>query len=100
VEETPSDGQSRRVPQRALNPHTHAVTRGGAENDDITSRLAKPRTLHVDHVIEVAEKYFKEATRLNWPSPMLRLSMKAIRRPTVIIAMGSVCETATKSSPK
>jgi hypothetical protein len=29
-----------------------------------TSRRARPKTPSVDHVIEVAEKYFKEATRL------------------------------------
>jgi pyruvate-ferredoxin/flavodoxin oxidoreductase len=53
--------------KRALNPHTHAVTRGGAENDDIYFQAREAQNAHVDHVIEVAEKYFKEATRVHWP---------------------------------
>ena len=50
--------------KRALNPHGHAVTRGGAENDDIYFQAREAQNLHYDHVIEVAEKYFKEASRL------------------------------------
>ena len=49
---------------RALNPHTHAVTRGGAENDDIYFQPREAQNEHFNHVVDVASKYFAEATRL------------------------------------
>jgi pyruvate-ferredoxin/flavodoxin oxidoreductase len=33
--------------KRALNPHGHAVTRGGAENDDIYFQAREAQNLHV-----------------------------------------------------
>ncbi len=39
---------------RALNPHTHAVTRGGAENDDIYFQAREAQNEHFNHVVEVA----------------------------------------------
>ena len=79
---------------RALNPHTHAVTRGGAENDDIYFQGREAQNAHFDHVLEVAEKYFKEATRLTGReyAPFVYYGAKDADR--VIIAMGSVDETA------
>ncbi|MFA6675436.1 MAG: pyruvate:ferredoxin (flavodoxin) oxidoreductase [Bacilli bacterium] len=78
---------------RALNPHTHAVTRGGAENDDIYFQGREAQNLHAAHVVEVAEKYFKEATRLTGReyAPFTYYGAKDADR--VIIAMGSVTET-------
>ena len=79
---------------RALNPHTHPVTRGGAENDDIYFQGREAQNAHYDHVIEVAEKYFKEASRLTGReyAPFTYYGAKDADR--VIIAMGSVTETA------
>ena len=79
---------------RALNPHTHPVTRGGAENDDIYFQGREAQNLHYDHVIDVAEKYFKEASRLTGReyAPFTYYGAKDAER--VIVAMGSVTETA------
>jgi len=79
---------------RALNPHTHAVTRGGAENDDIYFQAREAQNGAVDHVIEVAEKYFKEATRLTGRPYAPFVYEGDPKADKVIIAMGSVCETA------
>jgi len=81
---------------RALNPHTHAVTRGGAENDDVYFQGREAQNKHYDHVVEVAEKYFKEATRLTGReyAPFTYVGAKDAER--VIIAMGSVTETITE----
>ncbi len=79
---------------RALNPHTHAVTRGGAENDDIYFQAREAQNTHFDHVIEVAKKYFAEASRLTGRTyaPFVYYGDKEATK--VIIAMGSVTETA------
>ena len=79
---------------RALNPHTHAVTRGGAENDDIYFQGREAHNSHYAKVIEYAEKYFAEATRLTGRTyaPFVYYGAKDAEK--VIIAMGSVDETA------
>ena len=79
---------------RALNPHTHAVTRGGAENDDIYFQAREAQNTHFEHVIEVAEKYFAEASRLTGRhyAPFVYYGDKEATK--VIIAMGSVTEAA------
>ena len=81
---------------RALNPHTHPVTRGGAENDDVYFQGREAQNLHYEHVVDVAEKYFKEATRLTGRNyaPFTYYGAKDATR--VIIAMGSVTETITE----
>lgn len=79
---------------RALNPHTHPVTRGGAENDDIYFQGREAQNSHWDNIIPVAEKYFAEASRLSGReyAPFVYYGDPNAER--VIIAMGSVCETA------
>ena len=78
---------------RALNPHTHPVTRGGAENDDIYFQGREAQNKKVEEVIEVAEKYFKKASKLTGRNyaPFTYYGAKDADR--VIIAMGSVTET-------
>ena len=78
---------------RALNPHTHPVTRGGAENDDVYFQGREAQNAHYDRVIEFAEKYFKEATRLTGReyAPFTYYGDPNAER--VIVAMGSVTET-------
>ena len=79
---------------RALNPHTHAVTRGGAENDDIYFQAREAQNSHFEHVIEVAQKYFKEASRLTGRTYAPFVYYGDQEATKVIIAMGSVTETA------
>ena len=81
---------------RALNPHTHPVTRGGAENDDVYFQGREAQNLHYQKAVEVAEKYLKEASRLTGRNyaPFTYYGAKDAER--VIIAMGSVTETITE----
>ena len=78
--------------KQALNPHTHPVTKGGAENDDIYFQGREAQNLHYNNVISVAEHYFNEATRLTGReyAPFTYYGAKDADR--VIIAMGSVTE--------
>ena len=79
---------------RALNPHTHPVTRGGAENDDIYFQAREAQNKHFDNVVSVVEKYLKEATRLTGRTyaPFVYYGSKEAEN--IIVAMGSVTETA------
>ena len=81
---------------RALNPHTHPVTRGGAENDDIYFQGREAQNKKVEEVLEVAEKYFKEATRLTGRNYAPFTYYGDPNADRVIIAMGSVTETITE----
>ena len=80
----------------ALNPHTHPVTRGGAENDDIYFQGREAQNTKVAEVVSVAEKYFKAASKLTGRNyaPFTYYGAKDADR--VIIAMGSVTETITE----
>jgi pyruvate-ferredoxin/flavodoxin oxidoreductase len=42
----------------ALNPHTHPVTRGGAENDDVYFQGREAQNSHAAKVVDFAVKYF------------------------------------------
>lgn len=79
--------------ENALNPHTHPVTRGGAENDDIYFQGREAQNVHYGKVIEIAEEYFKEASRLTGReyAPFTYYGAKDATK--VIVAMGSVTET-------
>ncbi|NLB48241.1 MAG: pyruvate:ferredoxin (flavodoxin) oxidoreductase [Erysipelotrichia bacterium] len=81
---------------RALNPHTHPVTRGGAENDDIYFQGREAQNKKIDEVLQGAEKYFKVATRLTGRpyAPFVYYGHKDADR--VVIAMGSVTDTLTE----
>ena len=79
--------------RRALNPHGHAVTRGGAENDDITFQGREAQNKHTERVVDIACEYFKklsEATGRRY-APFAYYGAEDATR--VIIAMGSVTET-------
>ena len=80
--------------KNALNPHTHPVTRGGAENDDIYFQAREAQNAHFAKVIDVAEKYFKEASRLTGRNYAPFVYYGDPEAEKVIIAMGSICETA------
>ncbi len=78
---------------RALNPHTHPVTRGGAENDDIYFQGREAQNEHYNHVIEIAEKYFKKASKLTGRPYAPFTYYGDPKAKYVIVAMGSVTET-------
>lgn len=80
--------------ERALNPHGHAVTRGGAENDDIYFQGREAQNAHFDNVLPVAKKYFKLVSELTGReyAPFIYYGSKDATK--VIIAMGSINETA------
>ncbi len=79
---------------RALNPHTHAVTRGGAENDDIYFQAREAQNIKIPDAVNAARKYFAEASRLSGRKYDAFVYEGAPDAERVIIAMGSVCETA------
>jgi pyruvate-ferredoxin/flavodoxin oxidoreductase len=78
---------------RALNPHTHPVTRGGAENEDIYFQGREAQNAHYAKVLEYAEKYFKEATRLTGRDYAPFTYIGDENAEDIIVAMGSVTET-------
>ncbi|MFA6830420.1 MAG: pyruvate:ferredoxin (flavodoxin) oxidoreductase, partial [Bacilli bacterium] len=80
--------------KRALNPHGHAVTRGGAENDDITFQGREAQNQHIDAVVDIACEYFQKLTEATGRpyAPFTYYGDPNAER--VIIAMGSVTETA------
>ncbi len=79
---------------RALNPHTHPVTRGGAENDDIYFQGREAQNEHINKIIDIASKYFEKVSALTGRhyAPFTYEGAKDATK--VIIAMGSVTETA------
>ena len=79
--------------QRALNPHTNPVTRGGAENDDIYFQGREAQNLHFEKVVEIADHYLAEVTRLTGRNYAPFTYYGAEDATKVIIAMGSVTET-------
>ncbi len=78
---------------RALNPHTHPVTRGGAENDDIYFQGREAQNAHYDKVIEIANKYFKKASKITGRTYAPFVYYGDPKAKFVIVAMGSVTET-------
>ncbi len=78
---------------KALNPHGHAVTKGGAENDDICFQGREAQNLHENHIVDVACHYFEELSKVtNRPyAPFVYYGDPEATK--IIIAMGSVTET-------
>ncbi len=77
----------------ALNPHGHAVTRGGSQNDDIFFQAREAQNEHFSRVPDIAAKYFKavsEHTGRDY-APFVYYGAPDAER--VIIAMGSVTDT-------
>ena len=78
----------------ALNPHTNPVTRGGAENDDVYFQAREAQNLHYANVLPVVEEYFAKVSELTGRhyAPFVYYGAEDATR--VIVAMGSVTETA------
>ena len=79
--------------EAALNPHTHAVTRGGAENDDIYFQGREAQNQHLDAVLPIAEEMFAAASKLTGRTYAPFTYYGASDATKVIVAMGSVTET-------
>ena len=81
---------------KALNPHTHPVTRGGAENDDIYFQGREAQNTHFKKIVDIAEDYLKKASELTGRTyaPFVYYGAKDATK--IIIAMGSVTETASE----
>jgi len=83
--------------KNALNPHGHAITRGGSQNDDIYFQAAEAQNSHFDAVPDIAAKYFKaisEHTGRDY-APFVYVGAPDAER--IIIAMGSVTDTITET---
>ena len=78
---------------RALNPHAHSVTRGGAENDDIYFQGREAQNVHYNKVTEIAEKYFKKISKITGRNYAPFTYYGDPKAKFVIVAMGSVTET-------
>ena len=72
--------------KRALNPHGHPVTRGGAENDDITFQGREAQNLHEEKIVDVACEYFEKVSAATGRA-MLRLFTMVIRKPSVSLSL-------------
>ena len=83
-----------RFRKNALNPHTNALTRGGAENDDIYFQGREAQNAHFDKVIGVVEKYMDKISALTGRHYAPFTYYGAENATDVIVAMGSVTETA------
>ena len=79
--------------ERALNPHGHAVTRGGAENDDITFQGREAQNEHYARVPDVVADYMAEISRHTGREYKPFVYYGAPDAYRIIIAMGSVNET-------
>ena len=81
---------------RALNPHTHPVTRGGAENDDIYFQGREAQNAHFNNVVGVVEKYLAKASELTGRTYAPFVYVGDPNADRVIVAMGSVTETTSE----
>ncbi|MEF9962368.1 MAG: pyruvate:ferredoxin (flavodoxin) oxidoreductase [Erysipelotrichaceae bacterium] len=83
--------------KRALNPHTNPVTRGGAENDDIFFQGVEARNEHFEKVPDIVADYMKQISKITGReyAPFTYYGAPDAQR--IIIAMGSVTETAKET---
>lgn len=79
--------------RRALNPHGHALTRGGAQNDDIYFQAREAQNLHQAKVLDVACDYFEKVSALTGRKYAPFVYYGAADAEQVIVAMGSVTGT-------
>ena len=83
----------RQYKEKALNPHTNPVTRGGAENDDIYFQSKEVQNKHYDAVPDIVADYMKEISKITGRdyAPFTYYGAKDAK--SVIVAMGSVTDT-------
>lgn len=78
----------------ALNPHTNPVTRGGAENDDIYFQGREAQNEHYNAVTDIVVNYMDEISKITGRTYAPFVYYGAADATRVIVAMGSVTETA------
>ncbi|MEG0840909.1 MAG: pyruvate:ferredoxin (flavodoxin) oxidoreductase [Erysipelotrichaceae bacterium] len=83
--------------KRALNPHTNPVTRGGAENDDIFFQGVEARNEHFEKVPDIVADYMKQISKITGREYAPFTYYGAPDAERIIIAMGSVTETAKET---
>jgi len=83
----------KRFKDNALNPHGNAVTRGGAENDDVVFQTREAQNNHFAAVPDIVNDYMAEISKHTGRDykPFTYYGDPNAER--VIIAMGSVVET-------
>ncbi len=81
----------------ALNPHTNPVTRGGAENDDIFFQGREAQNEHYNAIPDMVADYMEKVSAHTGReyAPFTYYGAEDAQR--VIIAMGSVTETAKEA---
>ncbi|MCR5095680.1 MAG: pyruvate:ferredoxin (flavodoxin) oxidoreductase [Erysipelotrichaceae bacterium] len=77
----------------ALNPHGHAVTRGGAENDDVVFQTREAQNEHFAKVPDIVADYMAKISEHTGREYKPFTYYGAADAERVIIAMGSVVET-------
>ncbi len=77
----------------ALNPHGNAVTRGGAENDDVVFQGREAQNLHFAAVADIVNEYMAEISKTTGREYKPFTYYGAPDAERVIVAMGSVVET-------
>ena len=82
---------------RALNPHTNPVTRGGAENDDIFFQGREAQNEHYNKVPEIVAEYMAEISKVTGREYAPFTYYGAPDADRIIVAMGSVTETAKET---
>ena len=82
---------------RALNPHTNPVERGGAENDDIYFQGREAQNKHYEAVVEVVADYMKKISEITGRHYAPFTYYGASDATRVIVAMGSVTETVKET---
>ena len=83
----------KRFRDRALNPHGNAVTRGGAENDDIYFQGREAQNNHHNNIVEVVAEYMEKISDITGRhyAPFTYYGAEDAER--IVVAMGSVTET-------
>ena len=77
----------------ALNPHGNAITRGGAENDDVVFQAREAQNKHFAAVADIVNDYMKEISKHTGRDYKPFTYYGDPNADRVIIAMGSVVET-------
>ena len=83
--------------EKAMNPHSNPVTRGGAENDDIYFQGRESQNAHYDKIPDIVADYMKKISEITGReyAPFTYYGPKVAKQ--VIIAMGSVTETTKET---
>lgn len=81
----------------AMQPHTNPVTRGANENDDIFFQGVEARNTHYDAVPDIVADYMKKISEITGRHYAPFVYYGAPDAENIIIAMGSVTETATET---